>query len=1251
MLAKVIYLATDRMHWLFLLLLVTFSQVLTQPFYAATDSTVIRVNASQGDDTKCPEGTVPCKTLKQANRSLKQAGRDVTILIEGNATLHGVFEVINSSNVNIAGIGGIKDLIYINCSTRNAGFVISNVYNFSFYNISIVNCTANSSITTQKFALLVHFSGNVLVRASCFQYCNHTPVILLNNHHSVSIVNTTFIDNRSPKKRKNTIVRLSYPGALSIIQRASNGGVAYNISSSVFHYNMSPHTKQNNVDNSTLFKSRGYGGAVFVEIGGNTSGSTFTFETSNFTYNVGSRGGGVYAYFTDSARGNTISLSHCKFLGNSADISGGGLNIGFYTSSSLQNEFTVSSCTFAKNSALIGGGLSFYSNLSEERLCNTTTVTVFNTIFDRNKAVISAAVDIAPIREEFGRGFLPSPQFTDCTFLENTIVDTGKSSSSFHINSGVFFVKLSKVTFGGRMTFMHNQYSAVLLLSATAEFKSGSDVLFYNNTGHNGGAIAMIGFSVLLLNPHSFLNFSSNTAIRDGGAIYHSTNDQHTFLRDNKDCFIKNSGAGNLSLINTTRVVFEGNKASDKYGASMYAESFLGCKNMCKHRIAGKLKYSGNKVFKCCGNITLDNGDKSLKSSANTFAFYRKRKKLSFKAYPGYNFRLKFRVFDDFHHTVKPLMSVHRIGETNQSGNITVRDPYTLSDTIIPYGDVNSTSKFSMTAIGKRQIAFNFEVTLTDCPPGYRNFHDKCKCGVGEYGYPAVIKCEDFDSTVTYKSGMWAGYIPANSKNLYFAPCVAPLCNDTNQQLSKTHRDMSKKVCSKNRRGLMCGRCVHNYSTRYHSRDLSCGPSDLCHLGLLFYFLSEIIPMVVFFVVTVIVDASFTSGRMVTFIFYTQNLDELTIPVGEIFSYLRVPYRLFYGLFNLEFFSAEDLSFCLWKGAGILDVVAMKYVTIAVAFGLVLTVIAILRNNLCSRLFCMRRYCHNVSAKISVVHGLSAFLVICYSQCTKTSFYILKQTGPVGYQNMLENYYTYYGGLPYFGREHLKYAVPALFSLVFVTILPPLVLLLYPLSLHLLSLCGLSEHCIVNNILKLSGINKLKPLIDSFQSCYKDRLRFFAGLYFVYRIAILFLFSMISDSFGFCISSIVLLIVIIGIHSSIRPFREDTHNILDTLLLFNLALISGCVIISRYLINQLSDPHQKLTDPYILLVSTIQLILLYMPMLVAFFLLGKRCFQYLKSKSRNHETEVDDILDRESDYETSHLIPKAASYDTIRPTY
>ena len=85
-----------------------------------------------------------------------------------------------------------------------------------------------------------------------------------------------------------------------------------------------------------------------------------------------------------------------------------------------------------KNRALTGGGLSLYSNLGEERLRNRTTVTVSNTTFLGNRAVISAAVDIAPIREEFGLGFLPISHFSDCSFLENTVIDTGKSNRSFH---------------------------------------------------------------------------------------------------------------------------------------------------------------------------------------------------------------------------------------------------------------------------------------------------------------------------------------------------------------------------------------------------------------------------------------------------------------------------------------------------------------------------------------------------------------------------------------------------------------------------------------------------------------------------------------------------------------------------------------------------------------------------------------------------------------------------------------------------
>ena len=267
--------------------------------------------------------------------------------------------------------------------------------------------------------------------------------------------------------------------------------------------------------------------------------------------------------------------------------------------------------------------------------------------------------------------------------------------------------------------------------------------------------------------------------------------------------------------------------------------------------------------------------------------------------------------------------------------------------------------------------------------------------------------------------------------------------------------------------------------------------------------------MVAFFATVVTFDLNFTSGISDGFIFFTQYLNHLTIPISPLFSYLRTPYRLVYGLFNFEFFHQEELSFCLWRNAQVLDILAVKYITVVIAFGLVLAFTAVLQNHSCIKLCHLRK---KVSAKISVVNGLSAFLVTCYAQCTRTSFYILRYTEPIGYNGRRIGYYSYYGGLPYFKGRHLIYAIPALISLVFVTILPPLVLLLYPLSLQLFSLCGLSEHWIVNKTLQLTGINKLKPFIDCFQSCYKDRLRFFAGIYFVYRITILLAFTISVNS-------------------------------------------------------------------------------------------------------------------------------------------
>ncbi len=78
-------------------------------------------------------------------------------------------------------------------------------------------------------------------------------------------------------------------------------------------------------------------------------------------------------------------------------------------------------------------------------------------------------------------------------------------------------------------------------------------------------------------------------------------------------------------------------------------------------------------------------------------------------------------------------------------------------------------------------------------------------------------------------------------------------------------------------------------------------------------------------------DPNFTSGNVVGLIFF-QHLDRLTVPIDDTFSNLRTGYRLFYGVFNFEYFTLEGMSFCLWKDLQILDIIAFKYITLIIAF-------------------------------------------------------------------------------------------------------------------------------------------------------------------------------------------------------------------------------------------------------------------------------------------------------------------------------
>ena len=248
---------------------------------------------------------------------------------------------------------------------------------------------------------------------------------------------------------------------------------------------------------------------------------------------------------------------------------------------------------------------------------------------------------------------------------------------------------------------------------------------------------------------------------------------------------------------------------------------------------------------------------------------------------------------------------------------------------------------------------------------------------------------------------------------------------------------------------------------------------------------------------------------------------------------------------------------------------------------------------------CLGRRCRITTVKSSVIHGISAFLILCYSQCVRISLNLLNTYPLFTRENSnltVSKRLWFNGNIHYFSRSHLPYALPALFCLLVIGVLPPLLLLAYPLSNKVLAFFGFEESKLVNVLSQNLRISSLKPLFDSFQGSFKDNLRFFAGLYFLYRWIALILTATLSGFNMIYMAVEIFLITILVLHALCQPYASKVHNMIDTLLFGNLALINAITFAHFYIFRTQAGSSRQ-TDN-ITASAVIQLVLIYLPLLI-----------------------------------------------------
>ena len=1251
------------------------------------------VDCDQQSDSKCNSSS-----LEQISAEIQEnsAGYSIInlkilasqLILTGNVTFSGV------TILNFSGNADLKTTI--TCQCEFTGLIFSNITILMIQNLTVMNC--GTIPTLHKFAYssaitIIHSRNVTAVNLIIAESMGIGLSILGHQGGSVQIRSSKFLENKVSAASLQGGGGV-YVGAFEQQHPVEN--ITFRFVNCVFQENVA-HTEYYDYlftdDFGEPIDGYGLGGGAAMLFEGNLGDVVTNFLECVFKRNVAFLGSGLVLKIKEVPDSETknnirIRIEHSLFeengdnagLGSMTAANAAGLLINLKGANpNSKHSVVVHNVTFNRNSAQFGGGLYFYSDVDRYKSAvkHTNVITIDSCTFDGNTAHTGVAVDITPnVFQRVQTGVLTTPLFRNCNFSNNQIkVKNQVKSTQATFGIGIIYVSLYDISFQGCNWFENNSGTAIHIVNGNIDM-SQSSAYFYNNSAIQGGGVTLIGQSSMIVGPNQSYEFVNNRAQRKGGGLYVQMNDNHD-ITTSKTCFIQYSKADShtVPVANwTANISFRNNTARTGGGHAIFATSLYPCQtiNTNTNEEPKFESVNASKVFTVRG-ITFEGIiDGDLVQVATEGAVLHSSKGDSpIAVIPGKTFEHGVYITDDLNHTTEVVLTASI--RNNSGAAVDHAFSHCIGKHLALEGKQNENTTLSLQTTTSRMSYIELKVNLTDCPPGFKfdntNKYSKCVCNY--QAYDGLVKCDThFHSYITV--GFWAGIVAdkhdKSKQELVTSYCPLKFCNyngtDTTGsavRLPQLKHDLDMAICGKNRTGVSCSHCAKGYTTYYHSPNYACMPvkPTLCKIGWLFYILSELVPVTIVFIIVLALNISFTSGAVNGFIFFSQVLNFLYLDASRLIVFsptmntLVTGYRIIYGFFNLNILEVSPLSFCLLPNASALDILAFKYVTIIYALFLV-TVVIWLINKCHSITKCFSKYCRITTVKTSITHGLSAFLVFCYSQSLRVSLHLLRGSHLVvrlGSNLNVSKRVWLNGNMIYFSREHLVYALPALFFLVTIGIFPVIVLLAYPQLNRILAFCNVEESGIVRFVSSKLPISSVKPLIDSFQGCFKDELRFFAGLYFLYRF-ILLLFDVFLLAFSqFYMGVEALFITIALLHTIFQPYAQKWHNIVDALLFADLALVN-VITFSHYFLFRTSVGRQTVINLITPLVS-FQLVLIYLPFvvmavcvltLICRFICSKDCIQkqtvlLSKMKSMNEPIRKLKELVRSNMREESESLP------------
>ena len=961
-----------------------------------------------------------------------------------------------------------------------------------------------------------------------------------------------------------------------------------------------------------------------ASIGGGLS-LYFRYNTSNIHLNIsrctflsnfitGFGGGGIvigFVIFSAQERimHNTIIIEKCLFQLNQSPLVGGGLlwHGGTEILGTRQtNHFVVSRCSFAHNQAQYGSAI----QINKEYFELIVNGTFLNLMVNGCNFTYNSA-NILLTSSPNGVGAVSSSK-----------ANFNYSSANVQLTSalsGVGVVSASKVNiqFSGYTEFSSNNSTALVGDEAELGFHNHSVTVFHDNRGFIGGAVLLMSSSWMNMHFNSTLIFQNNVATINGGAIYVQFATLFDYLIS-FSCFIRYYDQ-NASIDEwNTQLIFIDNKAADNQINSIFTTTLRPCQITYSEDFLSKQPFCFNSSMiskndlpvniltdlfndsRYCMNNTQDQISTSSREFCNVPSEI-------IHIVPGKVHDLNVCIIDELGNQVIDVQFIATCVSTcSADGCLDYSDASSESLSNMPYvlpsyrtnngsiqlgGTPGSTCQLQLQTIEDFQIVAVWSVELLNCPPGfiYSNEDDICTCLTDlEHENPVILYCEETVYQAYINQYYWIGYETDDATDLLVAPCPYQYCySDHNinvtgngllpQVANKTILD--EFVCGSNiGTGTLCAKCIDGYSVSLNSPKFACTKcGDEYKLGVLFLFLSYILPVTVFFVIIMMFDIRITTGPIGSFIFFAQIMSSeyhynLIYSINANNPTTLNAFNVILGIYsisNLDFFNYDTFKYCIFQGAGTIDIVAFELLLSLYPVVLIM-VYALIRKYyyMCKWSWCFQRF---TFSNKSIIHGICAFLVICFAKINSQAFTILIPA-ELTYIDDIHHVYKkvvyLQGDLDYFVEmPHTLYALGAILFIVVVIGIPTLILLFHPIMMRIAVFFHWGESRIVLLINKCLMIDRLKPVLDSFQGNYKDNLQFFAGLQIFFYRTLIFLIVVVTtpdvDKSLFYIT--VYFITIILIHNLVMPFKKHRDNAVYTIiytLMLTISVIELYTIIS-----------------------------------------------------------------------------------------